>query len=398
MPFVLSPLIFTSSSLGILTNHCIHLDHSGKIIDIFSQSHLPSTTNEKIISLSDPIMPGMINTHCHMELSHMKGRIPTGTRLVGFIKQIITKRTADTDIIKKAVADAENEMYQNGIMAVGDISNVPDSFDIKHHGKLYYHTFIEAFDLMQSKNTVSEYDRVKSVYDQLKSSPRNKKSIVPHAPYSVSNELFSMLKQYRDLSTSTSIHHQETEAENEFVSKRTGDLVDFFQSFGLSLDEYIPRGDLASVRVLQHMSADQKTLLVHNTMSTPEDIAAINQWNDQAYWVTCPNANLYIENRLPDYKSWVDAKSKICIGTDSLASNWQLCVLEEMKTIQKYNSIISTEELIKWGTINGAEALGFDKWIGSLEPGKIPGIVVLENYNYSSDAIQSVTSSRRLVL
>lgn len=385
MPFIYSPLIFTSSSSGILTNHCIHLNHSGKIIDIFPQSHLPSTTNEKIISLSDPIMPGMINAHCHMELSHMKGMIPTGTRLVGFIKQIITRRNADIEIIQKAVADAENEMYQNGIVAVGDISNVSDSFDTKHHGKLFYHTFIEAFDLMQSKNTITEYDRARKVYDQLKSTDRNKKSIVPHAPYSVSNELFSILKENRDLSTTTSIHHQETEAENEFVSKRTGDLVDFFQSFGLSLDEYIPSGYLASDRVIHHMSPDQNTLLVHNTMSTTRDIEAIHQWSDQVYWVTCPNANLYIENRLPNYQYWLDASANMCIGTDSLASNWQLNVLEEMKTIQRYNSHISTEELIKWATINGAHALGFEQSFGSIEIGKSPGLVNISNFDFKQN-------------
>ena len=66
------------------------------------------------------------------------------------------------------------------------------------------------------------------------------------------------------------------------------------------------------------------------------------------YFATCPNANLYIEGQLPHYLSFINADARMTIGTDSLTSNWQLSVLEEMKTIQRYHSYISTETLLKW--------------------------------------------------
>ena len=66
------------------------------------------------------------------------------------------------------------------------------------------------------------------------------------------------------------------------------------------------------------------------------------------------------------------------IGTDSLTSNWQLSILEEIKTIRKYASYVSLDTLLEWATINGAKALGFDHKLGSIEVGKKPGLVGMD--------------------
>ena len=139
------------------------------------------------------------------------------------------------------------------------------------------------------------------------------------------------------------------------------------------------------------MDPSQRTLFVHNTMTTEKDIKAAHLWganhqqptnnrrraNTNVYWATCANANLYIENRLPDYQNFIKHGAKMSIGTDSLTSNWQLSVLEEMKTIARYQSYIDFETLLEWATLNGAEALGFEKDLGSIEKGKTPGLNLL---------------------
>ena len=114
-------------------------------------------------------------------------------------------------------------------------------------------------------------------------------------------------------------------------------------------------------------------------MTTKQDIQAAISWNPNCYWATCPNANLYIENRLPDYKIFCDSNAKVTIGTDSLTSNWQLSVWEEIQTIRKYQSYLPLETLLTWATINGAEALGFEERLGSITIGKQPGLVHIEN-------------------
>ena len=143
------------------------------------------------------------------------------------------------------------------------------------------------------------------------------------------------------------------------------------------------------------MDSRCRTLFVHNTLTTPADIEAAQRWNDHTYWATCPNANLYIENRLPHYRHFIDTGARVTIGTDSLTSNWQLSVLEEMKTIARFQSYVSFETLLRWATLNGAEALGFEAELGSIEVGKKPGLNLL---NLEKDRkLRRETEVRRLV-
>jgi aminodeoxyfutalosine deaminase len=117
---------------------------------------------------------------------------------------------------------------------------------------------------------------------------------------------------------------------------------------------------------------------VHNTLSTRDDVRAAQNQLGQSFWVSCPNANLYIENRLPNYQVFLDTDATVCIGTDSLTSNWQLSIWEEMKAIARYQSYVPFQTMLRWATLNGARALGFEQEIGSIEPGKTPGLVLLE--------------------
>ncbi len=97
------------------------------------------------------------------------------------------------------------------------------------------------------------------------------------------------------------------------------------------------------------------------------------------YWCFCPNANLYIEKRIPDLDLFLKQDDNITIGTDSLASNWSLSIVEELKTISNRFPDIPLSSLIKWSTINGARLLGFDDLLGSFEKGKVPGVNLLEH-------------------
>lgn len=84
-----------------------------------AQDHDPSSVKY----LKGMIVPGFVNTHCHLELSHMKGQVDTGTKLLPFLQSVVTFRDIDQDVILHAIKDGDEEMYKNGIVAVGDISN-----------------------------------------------------------------------------------------------------------------------------------------------------------------------------------------------------------------------------------------------------------------------------------
>lgn len=359
-----------------IANGVVICDDAGKILAI---EHRDKHDDSTLEYHAGTLIPGLVNTHCHLELSHMKGKVNTGTGLIPFITGVVTQRGATQDIIQEAIKKAEQEMLDGGIVALGDISNATDTFAIKAHGRMRYYTFVELFDFLQDANAEKTAEGGIGVWNQLDLARDSARSLVPHAPYSVSPSLFQAINTFNPSGNITvSIHNQETPPENQLFLTKTGGFIDFYGKFGISLEQFEATGSPSIYYAMEHMNPYNRTLFVHNTLTTREDIEAAHAWSQQVYWATCPNANLYIENRLPNYAAFLDTNARLTIGTDSLTSNWQLSVLEEMKTIARLQSYVPFHTLLRWATLNGAEALGFDDSLGSLEPGKRPGILLLQ--------------------
>jgi cytosine/adenosine deaminase-related metal-dependent hydrolase len=116
-------------------NGIVVADDTGMILDVLPAPAFPEGDIQRF---RGTIVPGFVNTHCHLELSHMKGLVDTGTGLIPFIKSVVQQRNAPPEVIEQAISEAEDEMIRNGIVAVGDISNVTDTFAQKQLGRLRY--------------------------------------------------------------------------------------------------------------------------------------------------------------------------------------------------------------------------------------------------------------------
>ncbi len=354
------------------------IDDEGKILSLDTRDNHDPASLEK---LEGSIIPGFINAHCHLELSHMKGKIDTGTGLLEFIRNVVSYRDIAEEEIMDAIAKADQEMLENGIVAVGDISNKADTFAQKAKSKIQYYTFVEMFDFMQTHLAKQTFDQYKAVYDQHPAGHGNQFSAVPHAPYSVTKELFAKINELNAGKGTVSIHNQETPAEQDLFLHKGRGFIDLFGAFGMSYDKFEPTGKTAIHYALENLDPKCKTLFVHNTLTSSEDIHAAKSWNEHIFWASCPNANLYIENRLPDYQFFLDADAQVCLGTDSLSSNWQLSILEEMKTIRRYKSYVPFEKILEWATLNGAKVLSLDHKLGSITVGKTPGLSLISIKN-----------------
>ena len=176
-------------------------------------------------------------------------------------------------------------------------------------------------------------------------------------------------------------------------------MADWFKARGFNPDNLPPARNSSLESTISFYPDLKKLLLVHNTFTSRKDIELATKHFDQnkVYWVLCPNANLYIENRLPEVLIENRENIEICIGTDSLASNYSLSILEEMKTLQKHFPSISLGELIKWASLNGAKALGIEDKYGSFEVGKKPGVVWINKISYPGLELTSESNSLRLV-
>ncbi len=371
-----------------LDNKVIVTDDNGKILSIDDVSAHDKTS---IKFLSGSIIPGMVNTHCHLELSHMKGKVDTGTGLLPFLNKVVSFRDIDQDIILQAINDGDAEMYKNGIVAVGDISNKLDTATTKSVSKLDYYTFVEMFDFLQPSMTANTIEQYKPVMEGQSTANHNRKSYVPHAPYTVSPGLFQFINENNTQGQTISIHNQETPDEDQLFLLGNGGFMDFYKGFGMNLEHFKPTSKTSLHYAIEHLKPDFKTIFVHNTMTTKDDILAAKSWNKDIFWATCPNANLYIENRLPNYQVFLETDAVVTIGTDSLTSNWQLSIWEEIKTICQFQSYVPLETILTWATINGAKALGFEDRLGTIEVGKSPGLVHISG---NLNEIQHTNASR----
>ncbi|MEN9381574.1 MAG: hypothetical protein RI940_455 [Bacteroidota bacterium] len=338
------------------------------------------------------LSPGFINAHCHLELSHMKGMIPAHTGLQEFVKQIVALRQVAPEAIQEAIVHAEAEMMANGIVAVGDISNTLDTLTQKAKHNLAYYSFVELYDLDPTRAA----DKIEAGLEIQKQFQENcvRASLVPHAPYSVTNDLWNLLSAHFGIHT-ISLHNQETPDENDFFKTKTGSFLGMYERTKVNLDFFEATGLSSLQSVLPIFKNAHHGILVHNSFTSAEDIQVVHAAMDNAFWCLCPNANQYIEQTMPPVELLRSEKAKMVIGTDSYASNWSLNILDELKTIQQYHPQIPLAEMLSWATINGAHALQMDKHLGSFEKGKQPGVVLIKGVTVVND-LKNASSQRIL--
>jgi cytosine/adenosine deaminase-related metal-dependent hydrolase len=334
---------------------------------------------DDIVDYPGIISPGFINCHCHLELSHMKESIPQMTGLVHFVTQVIKNRHIGQEELAAAIETAEDEMINSGIVAVGDICNNTLTIPQKLKGRIRYHNFIEASGFPPDVADM-RFQRALDIYNEYAKQDAftgTSSSIVPHAPYSVSEELWKKIIRFPANQLLT-IHNQETTAEDELFRFKRGDFLDLYSNLNLDISFFEPSGTSSLQTYLPRFLSRQQVILVHNVHTNQDDLRQLKngQVKCRVYFCLCPNANLYITGQLPELEVLMAETGDFVLGTDSLASNQQLSILAEMQTIRHHFPSVPLEKLFGWATLNGAKALQMENILGSFERGKQPGVVL----------------------
>jgi cytosine/adenosine deaminase-related metal-dependent hydrolase len=339
------------------------------------------------------IVPGFVNCHCHLELSWMKGRIPQRTGLNGFLTALNSIRDEEGKNNLQAMVNADMVMANEGVIICADICNTTATFEIKKKSRIRYLSLLEVFgiDSAKAQKRIDEIIQVANKADE----EMIKWQLVPHSFYSVSVPLLRMIREKSMSNRVTSVHFLESQDEISFLSLHAGPLMDAYR---LILS---PASVLSTVRdhtsaVLEEITPSGNLLLVHNIFI--DKIIINNLKNrDGIFYCLCPNSNRYICGNIPPLRLLVDEKCNIVTGTDSLSSNFGLSIMSELKTLQKEFPETGLEELIRWATINGARALGEEAYTGSIEPGKRPGLVLIENLDLIKMKLLPASFARRII-
>jgi aminodeoxyfutalosine deaminase len=383
---------------SVLVKGIITLSDDGTVIEIIdTKGQLEEMANVEFYS--GVLIPGFVNAHCHLELSHLHTIFPEKTGLPGFLKNVTDYRNTDENRVIEAAGKADFELWKNGIVAAGDISNTNITFQLKSKSRIVYHTFIEALGFMP-KRAEKAFAWAQYCFDEAKSIGL-RVSVVPHAPYSISKELFDKISEFAvNQKSILSMHSQESSGEDDLYRSGNGEIARHLTgNLALDLSFFKPTGKSALESVIHWLPKENKLLLVHNILTCQKDIDLIakTRSKNKTWFVLCPNSNLYIDDHLPDIALFRKNKLQICLGTDSLSSNHQLSMLEEMKTIQSYFPAVPLDEIVTWATRNGAEALEIDDWAGTIEPGKKPGINLISGMDLQHLQLLPQSKIKRLI-
>lgn len=350
------------------------------------------TENHSVEFYNGIIIPGFVNCHCHMELSHLKGKIPEASGLPQFIMNVRSSRDgnqSDPAVLKKAVL----KMADEGIVLCGDICNNASTFSVKKNSLVAWHSFIEVFGIDPAKAQKRIAEALCSAEEAVKYGISY--SLTPHSLYSVSLPLLRLLKELTAGNRITSVHFMESESEKTFLKDNSGPLKDSYEKSGLLTDDVMtPSGHAEGI--LEEITPSGNLILVHNTFADTGTIRKVLR-RKNTWWCLCPGSNLYVEGRMPPVDMMISEGCELVMGTDSLASNNNLSILSEMKLISEYFPSVKLEEMIRWATLNGARALDKENTYGKIAPGMKPGLLLLENADLLNMKLLPETTVTRLM-
>ena len=385
--------LYTLMSMEPIVNGFVELEDDGTVVRTGGCAD-PAAEPEVY---DGALVSGFVNAHCHIELSSMKALFRKGTGMAGFIDQINELR--DTKSREEKVHDltvAMDSLWNQGVVAMADISNGSDSFAVKAAHPMYTRTFLEVFGT-EPEDCAAVMDGVRRLKETadcfgIDAAP------TPHACYTMSPELVTAVSVEGLKSGFLSFHSEETEEEEEMLKYGSGKMWENRKKAGMSVPPVTGQSSLLYFidRLLAGRPApfDEHILLVHECCLDQEGIDAAKAVMKHPFVAVCPLSNLFIHNTLPPIDLMRRNGLKVCVGTDSLSSNDDLIIVDELYCLQRNFPEVPLGELLTWASRNGAEFLARPEF-GALEPGRRPGLVLIDNLD-ADGRLTAASKSRRL--
>ncbi len=340
--------------------------HDSRIVDIGTYAAVRRRNNSEVRDLGEAvIMPGLVNAHTHLELTHHQDLIHRTSRFTDWLSQLIRNHKSDPEWIDSAVKSGVEMSLASGATTVGDIHGFGKSAHTHKNSPVRTVVFFETTGFSPERTQIG----VDRIDEFLESSPQADAlflpAVSPHAPYSTSAVLYRHcleLVQTRDLLICT--HLAETKDEIEFLASGTGAFANLLNAFGISMKGWTPPR-CSPVRYLKETGILAcRPLLAHCNYLSDADIQSLAE--SGASVAFCPRAHHYFHHTSHPIFRLIKAGVNVVIGTDSLASNWSLSMLDELKYLAKTQDSLSPETIFDLVTINGARALSLNR-VGKLE-------------------------------
>ena len=362
---------------NVIDNGALLIDDGGKIKFAGQFSDIDDVDSYKTIDLGNSAMvPGFVNAHTHLELTHLHKCLDGNGNFTDWIRQLVDiKREWTESEYALSVRDGIKSSLKSGTTTVVDITRNGIALNellASNIRKLLFFEIIN-FDPDTSENTIKDFEELISVIctDDLLSI-----GVFPHAPYTVSDKLYRECRQVsEECDIRIATHIAETEDEVEFLTSGTGHFVSLLNDFNM-LNKWKHPG-LSPINYLNNIGfLNNECILIHCNYLTEDEIGIIEKTESNV--VFCPRSHDFFRHKDYPLSSLKDRDINIALGTDSLASNDTLSILDEMKFIRSSYPEIEPNYIFRMGTIAGAVALQMDDHIGQLHSGYYADVAVID--------------------
>jgi cytosine/adenosine deaminase-related metal-dependent hydrolase len=316
------------------------------------------------------VLPGLVNAHTHLDLTGLRGHIPTATDFTHWLRAVVRHRRGLTvDEVWAAIRAGLAESLAFGTTLLGDISAQGLSWPILSAAPLWSVVFYELLGLPRprARQALAE---ARTWLQAHAPTATCFPGLSPHAPYSVRASLYraiaGLARRYR---VAVATHLAESPAELQLLGERQGPFVSFLSELGAWDAEGLVH-DIDSLRALY---ADLCSVLwVHGNYLSADML--LGQRGTVVY---CPRTHAAFGHAPHPFREFLAKGVRVALGTDSLASNPDLDILAEARFVRRLHPDLPGSVLLRMATLAGAEALGCDRETGSLVPGKSADLIVL---------------------
>ncbi|KPK75996.1 MAG: hypothetical protein AMJ79_08815 [Phycisphaerae bacterium SM23_30] len=319
----------------------------------------------EVIDLNNCVLlPGLVNAHTHLELTPLKNRISYQGDFFDWVARLSAARRQIEGDLDTILTDAVRQCLKAGVTTVGDICFRHRAWRHLARQSIRKVCFAEVFGITAHPDAPGPY--LEKCIAETQINPLLSLGLSPHAPYSAGPRVYQVAAQLaaRDRLPLTT-HLAETPDEVEFLTTGAGPCLDYlklihrwdgsFRCPRRSPVEYFLSLDLAH----------QPFLLAHVNYLNDDELHALSQTPHSVAY--CPRSHQFFGHPQHPFQRLLAAGVNVCLGTDSLASNQTLSILDEIRFLHRHYPDFPAADLLKMATINAALALGL-KDVGLIAP------------------------------
>jgi cytosine/adenosine deaminase-related metal-dependent hydrolase len=343
-----------------------------RILQVGKKKDLYFLPSMRMLDLGDTVLfPGLINSHCHLDFTSLKGKVPYRGVFIDWLRRMGGKTRHTTPLeFRQSVERGIQESLSYGTTTLCDISTSGESWPLLRQSGLRAFVFLEIFDLVQTSPREYWKKFLEKLQDHVRQGPPTATfqwGLSPHTPFTVSKELLQLVNRHLDSRRDllTTMHVSESREEKRLFKSGRGPLA---QSIGALNGAWVLPRNTTPLRYLNECGWLPKLDLgVHLNLVDEKDLRLLAK--NRIAVVHCPGSHAFFRHPPFKYQRMRRHRIRVCLGTDSLASNQSLSLFREMRLFRKENPGVPAQEILSMATVKPAEALGMGRQLGQIKPG-----------------------------